>query len=126
MLPKLAVKYPQKESGKIIQMYPEELVARQERLLIENLPSVVHKIECQLEELDNDCKQTIELDLFGLNIYVDVATRGWDYRSIELLAVDIMNDENDALNKAAKALYNTLWEVINRLNIETDKQHYDY
>lgn len=123
MLPELAVKYPEENTGKIIQMYPEGLAERQEKLLMENLTSVAHKIECELEELDNDCKHTIELDLFGLSIYVDVATRGWDYRSIELLAVDIMNDENDALNNAAQALYNMLWEAIQRMNMEMDQQY---
>ena len=99
----------------------EKPVDQQERLIIENLGLLQKMIESKLEELDNDCKETIEIDHFGLRIYVDISTRGWDYRSIELLAVDIMNDNCDALNDAARILFNALKESVDKLNSGMDK-----
>lgn len=120
MLPKLIIKERQDYNSKVISLYPEGVAVRQERILMENIESISEKIIFTLENIDCDCTQTIELDLFGAKIYVDVATKGWDYVSIELLAVDIMNDEGDALNTAAKALFNVLSERIDLQNKRMD------
>jgi len=97
----------------------------QEKLIVDNLQILLNKIESRLTDMDNDCKETIEIDFFGLNIYIDIATKGWDYRSIELLAVDIMNDDCDALNTAAQILFNSISELTNRLNAEMDSLYND-
>lgn len=100
--------------------YDESLkLANQQATILNNLEALVKKIEAHLEDLDNDSKETIEIELFGLQIYIDVATRGWDYRSIELIAVDIMNDECDALNEASTALFNALTISIQKMNTKT-------
>ncbi|NDW19483.1 hypothetical protein D0T53_11260 [Dysgonomonas sp. 216] len=96
---------------------------QQEWLVKENIDVLCKSIEDKMEDLDNDCKETIEMELFGLNIYVDVATRGWDYRSIELLAVDVMNADCDALNGASRMLFNALTETIARMNREMDEEY---
>jgi len=126
MLPKLIIKHHQDYNSKIIPLYPEGVAIRQERMLIENIESISKKIVLMLENVGNDCHETIEMDLFGAKIYVDIATRGWDYRSIELLAVDIMNDENNALNEAANTLFNILSEYIHTLNSKMDSLYEDY
>lgn len=125
MLPKLIVKTHNYNTS-VIPLYPEGVAKRQERILMENIKSISRKIMPMLEDLDNDCSQTIELDLFGAIIYVDVATKGWDYRSVELLAVDIMNDENDALDTAANALFNLLGEEIFKMNAKMDALYENY
>jgi len=102
---------------------PENHKKLQEKSITGNLDILAGCISGELENLDNDCCETIELRLFGLQIFVDVATRGWNYRSIELLAVDIMNDKGDALNNAARQLYNILEERIVKMNAAMDKIH---
>jgi len=99
----------------------ENYISRQEKMLIENIEKIADDIGQQLDVLDSDGNETIEVKYFGLNIYVDVVARGWNYRSIELLALDIMTDEGDVLDNSSRALFNTLMEWVNRLNEEAER-----
>ena len=122
MLPQSVFIHNQSQSARLT-IVPEETLCHHEKMLIENMGSIVKKTEALLEDLDNDCNETIEFEFFGLQIYVDVATRGWSYRNIELLAVDVLDSRCNTLSTATNQLFNSLLDVMQKINSRMEKLH---
>jgi len=91
-----------------------------------DMKKIVSEISEKLEDLDNDQKETFELSVNRLTIFVDVVTRGWDFRSIELVCVDVMDPENNAYDVYAQTIFNLLQSEITQLNNEMESLFINY
>lgn len=125
MSAQLAVKHSSNEFSNIIPLYPESKKNRQEKMLIENISVIAKKIGYQIEDIESDSTHTIEFGLMGAFIYVDITAHGWDYRNIELTAVDIINDDDEPLEEANRILFNVLSEKISDINNQTANSYYN-
>lgn len=106
--------------GNIVPLYVEGVADRQTRMLIDNADSIAGKLEGMIDDLDYNVNETIELSLLGANIYVDVLTKGFDCRRIELLGVEIINNDGDSLEQASQLFFNLLECKVQRLNDESE------
>ncbi len=123
MSAQLAVKYSNNQFSKIVPLYPDSKKECQEKMLINNIGPVAQKIAVMFEDIEANVEQTVEYNLLGINIYADIKSYGWNFTILELLAVDIMNDEDETLEDAAQVLFNILAEKIHQINQQTEQQY---
>lgn len=118
-----------------LQTISQNIIESQEEIFDNRFDEIVGYFKAKLSGLpfESTSLETLKFEyLPNITVYVDCAVKGFDTMKIELLEVDVINSDDEYLNKAGQSLANALQEIVWQLNesyekeMEYESSYYDY